>query len=228
MKAYLFSLPPVHAPARANKLSFPFDQRWTLAFWDTVFSRSASLPPRAAGASDAENRGHYLATALGHCGECHTPRNIGFAMAMSKQFSGAMLEGWHAYNITAAKGYGIGDWSDAQIADYLSTGHAMGRGSAAGPMAEAVANSLQHLTRDDVAALVAYLRRVEPKSGTPGTEVNPAPAQMLASASWETGSKRRRQPRRPTHFRGGLRRLPSVERRRSRDSLRRARRQPGG
>ena len=106
-------------------------------------------------------------------------------MALSKQFSGAMLQGWHAYNITADKAYGIGDWSDKQIADYLSSGHAVGRGSAAGPMAEAVANSLQYLTNDDVASLVAYLRRVEPKTGNAGTEVNPAPAQMITSASWK-------------------------------------------
>jgi mono/diheme cytochrome c family protein len=184
IKAYLFSLPAVHAPARQNELLFPFNQRGTMAFWNLVFLDQHRFRPDPR-ASDSENRGQYLATALGHCGECHTPRNIGFAMALSKQFSGAMLEGWHAYNITADKGYGIGDWSDKQIADYLSSGHAMGRGSAAGPMAEAVANSLQSLTNADVASLVAYLRRVEPKTGIAGTEVDPAPAQMIASASWK-------------------------------------------
>ena len=187
MKAYLFSLPAAHAPARKNALSFPFDQRWTLAVWNLVFLDQHRFRPDPS-ANDGENRGRYLATALGHCGECHTPRNIGFAMAMSEQFSGAMLQGWHASNITADKGYGIGDWSDKQFADYLSSGHAMGRGSAAGPMAEAVANSLQYMTGDDVASLVAYLRRVEPKTGTPGTEVNPAPETMIASAPWKPGS----------------------------------------
>ena len=187
MKAYLFSLPTVSAPARRNELSFPFDQRWTLAAWNLVFLDQHRFRPDPA-ASDQENRGAYLTTALGHCGECHTPRNAGFAMAMSKQFSGSMLEGWHAYNITADKGYGIGDWSDRQVADYLSAGHAAGRGSAAGPMAEAVADSLQYLVHDDVTALVAYLRRVEPKTGKPGTEVDPAPASMIASAAWKPGS----------------------------------------
>ncbi len=187
MKAYLFSLPAVRAPARENELSFPFNQRWTLAFWNLAFldqHRFKSDPQ----ANAAENRGQYLATALGHCGECHTPRNIGFAMAMSKQFSGAMLQGWHAYNITADRGYGICGWTDKQVADYLTTGHAMGRGSASGPMAEAVANSLQYLTADDTAALVAYLRRVEPQNGKPGTEVDPAPSKMVASAAWKPGA----------------------------------------
>lgn len=187
MKAYLFSLPTVRAPARRNELSFPFDHRWTLVFWNLAFLDQHRFRPDPQ-ASARENRGQYLATALGHCGECHTPRNLGFAMAMSKQFGGAMLEGWHAYNITADKGYGIGDWSDEQVASYLSTGHAPGRGSAAGPMAQAIADSLQYLTREDIAALVAYLRRVEPRTGKPGTEVDPAPARMVASAAWKPGA----------------------------------------
>jgi mono/diheme cytochrome c family protein len=184
IKAYLFSLPAVHAPARRNELWFPFNQRWTMAFWNLVFLDQHRFRPDPR-SDDSANRGQYLATALGHCGECHTPRNIGFAMALSKQFSGAMLQGWHAYNITSDKAYGIGDWSDKQIADYLSSGHSMGRGSAAGPMAEAVANSLQYLTGHDVASLVAYLRHIEPKTGKAGTEVNPAPAKMIGSSSWE-------------------------------------------
>jgi mono/diheme cytochrome c family protein len=95
MKAYLFFLPTVRAPARPNELSFLFDQRWTLTFWDLTFLDQHRFRP-GPGVSDSENRGRYLATALGHCGECHTPRNIGFAMATSRQFSGTMLEGWHA------------------------------------------------------------------------------------------------------------------------------------
>jgi mono/diheme cytochrome c family protein len=187
MKAYLFSLPPVHAPARPNQLSFPFNQRWTLAFWDLAFldeHRFKRDPALSAG----ENRGAYLATALGHCGECHTPRNIGFAMEIGRQFGGAVAQGWHAYNITTDKDYGIGDWSDQQIADYLSFGHAAGRGSASGPMGEAVGNSLRYLTADDTHSLVLYLRHVEPQTGVPGTEVDPAPGMMTASSAWAPGA----------------------------------------
>ena len=183
MKAYLFSLPPVHAPKRANQLAFPFDQRWTLAFWNLAFLDDHRFRPDPA-LSAGENRGAYLAIALGHCGECHTPRNIGFAMEIGRQFGGAVAQGWHAYNITTNKDYGIGDWSDQQIADYLRFGHAAGRGSASGPMGEAVGNSLQYLTADDTHALVLYLRHVEPQTGVPGTEVDPAPGTMTASSAW--------------------------------------------
>ena len=187
MKAYLFSLPPVHAPARPNQLSFPFNQRWTLAFWNLAFLDDHRFRPDPA-LSPGENRGAYLATALGHCGECHTPRNLGFAMEIGRQFGGAVAQGWHAYNITTDKDYGIGDWSDEQIADYLRFGHAAGRGSASGPMAEAVGNSLQYLTADDTSALVQYLRHVEPQTGVPGTEVDPKPGAMTASSTWAPGT----------------------------------------
>ncbi|HEY4173204.1 MAG TPA: cytochrome c [Rhodopila sp.] len=187
MKAYLFSLPPVHAPARPNQLSFPFNQRWTLAFWNLAFLDDHRFHPDP-GLSPGENRGAYLATALGHCGECHTPRNLGFAMEIGRQFGGAVAQGWHAYNITTDKDYGIGDWSDQQIADYLRFGHAAGRGSASGPMGEAVANSLQYLTSDDTRSLVQYLRHVEPQTGVPGTEVDPKPGAMTASSTWAPGA----------------------------------------
>jgi mono/diheme cytochrome c family protein len=187
MKAYLFSLPPVHAPAHPNRLSFPFNQRWTLAFWNLAFLDDHRFKPDPA-LSAGENRGAYLARALGHCGECHTPRNIGFAMEIGRQFGGAVAQGWHAYNITTDKDYGIGDWSDQQIADYLSFGHAAGRGSASGPMGEAVGNSLRYLTADDTRSLVLYLRRVEPQTGVPGTEVDPAPGTMTASSAWAPGA----------------------------------------
>lgn len=186
IKAYLFSLAPVHAPARPDDLAFPFNQRWTLAFWNLAFLNQRRFVPDPA-LTAMQNRGAYLATALGHCGECHTPRNIGFALAARRQFAGSMVDGWRAYNITSDKAQGVGDWSDRQLADYIHLGHAVGRGSAAGPMSEAVAYSLQYLTPDDTRALVAWLRHVNPQPGEAGGEINPAPATMTASSTWKPG-----------------------------------------
>ena len=182
IKAYLFSLPPKHAPARENGLAFPFNQRWGMAFWNLVFLDQHRFRPTLA-ASIEENRGAYLATALGHCGECHTPRNLAFAMEQNRQFAGTTVNGWRAYNITSDKTYGVGGWSDRQLADYLQTGHADGRGSAAGPMGEAVANSLQYLTPQDTAALVSYLRKVPPQTGEPG-EIAATTRGMSESTAW--------------------------------------------
>jgi mono/diheme cytochrome c family protein len=143
-----------------------------MAFWNLLFLRDRRFAPDPT-QSDAVNRGAYLAIALGHCAECHTPRNLAYGLQTGREFAGEMLEGWWAYNITSDKRLGVGAWSDAQLASYLSSAHAEGRGSAAGPMAEAVENSLQHLTPQDIAALVAYLRTVSAQAE--GYEVNTAP-----------------------------------------------------
>lgn len=184
IKAYLFSLPPVHVQPRQDQLAFPFNQRWTMSFWNLAFLDAHRFRDNPA-FSAAENRGDYLATALGHCGECHTPRNVGFAMKNSAQFSGALLEGWHAYDITPDAQSGIGSWSDAQLGQYLHTGHADGRGSAAGPMSEVVSNSLQYLSSDDINAIVAYLRKLKPLPDSTGDSAVSVQTQGAQQASAE-------------------------------------------
>ena len=131
IKAYLFSLPVAHAPARDDDLSFPYNQRWAVSLWNALFLKKQRFEPEQ-GKSDAWNRGAYLATALGHCGECHTPRNAAFAMKHGEALAGAELQGWKAYNITSDKEHGIGTWSDQELSDYLAKGHATGRGTASG------------------------------------------------------------------------------------------------
>jgi mono/diheme cytochrome c family protein len=159
IKAYLFSLPPVHATPPGNTLAFPFNQRWAMLFWSTLFNRDVRFAPDATKSAEW-NRGAYLAEALAHCGECHTPRNLGLALDNRDKFAGAIAAGWRAFNISADKATGLGSWSDDQIFAYLSQGHVTGHGSASGPMGEAVDDSFAKLTADDVHAIVAYLRSV--------------------------------------------------------------------
>jgi mono/diheme cytochrome c family protein len=187
IKAYLFSLPTVRAPQKPNNFPFPFNQRWGMALWNTVFLKEHRFEPDPS-LNAQENRGAYLASALGHCAECHTPRNVAFGLQSGQQFAGAVLQGWKAYNITSDKRFGVGAWSDRDLADYLNTGHADGHGSAAGPMGEAVEHSLQYLTPQDTAALVAYLRKVPARPGTAGNEVNASPAAMTSSTAWAPGA----------------------------------------
>jgi mono/diheme cytochrome c family protein len=117
IKAYLFSLPPVDVVNRADTLSFPFNQRWAMGPWSLFFNENVRFEPNTA-RSPEWNRGAYLAEALAHCGDCHTPRNLAFALNNHSKFSGAVAAGWHAFNITADRGTGIGTWSDNEIADY--------------------------------------------------------------------------------------------------------------
>ena len=119
--SYSFSLAPVRSANRANTLGFPFDQRWLMGPWSLFFNENVRFRPSAA-QSPEWNRGAYLAEALAHCGECHTPRNLAFALNNRKKFAGAVTAGWHAFNISSDRGSGIGAWNDKEIAAYLSDG----------------------------------------------------------------------------------------------------------
>jgi len=178
IKAYLFSLEPVHAPAAVNTLRFPFNQRGLMSLWSLLFNTDRRYEPNTQRSAEW-NRGAYLTEALGHCGECHTPRNLLFALNNRRKFAGAVQAGWRAYNITSDRRSGVGSWSDAELAHYLSVGHAAGRGTASGPMGEVVDESLSHLKPGDISAMVAYLRTV------PGIAVSdlPEPKTELAANS---------------------------------------------
>src|SRR5262249_40447885 len=141
IKADLFNLPAVHPPPVENTLAFPFNQRWLMAFWSAFFNENRRFQPNTA-QSPEWNRGAYIAEALAHCGECHTPRNLVFALDNRNKFRGTVAGGWYAYNISSDKGSGVGAWSDAELRDYLAAGHAPKRGTAAGPICAGAHHSL--------------------------------------------------------------------------------------
>jgi mono/diheme cytochrome c family protein len=182
IKAYLFTLRPVHAPAPKNSLAFPFNQRSLMSLWSALFNSDRRFEPNL-DRSPEWNRGAYLVEAMGHCGECHTPRNLFFALNNREKFGGAVQAGWRAYNITADRSSGVGAWSDADLANYLSEGHADGRGTATGPMGEAVDDSLKYLKAGDIAAMVTYLRSVPAlaTSDLPEPKLAPAATAQVAA-----------------------------------------------
>jgi mono/diheme cytochrome c family protein len=159
IKAYLFSLKPVKQANMPNTFAFPYNQRWLMTIWEKLFDPDHRFRP-VEGQSAEWNRGAYLVEAAGHCGECHTPRNLMQALDQRRKFAGGVAEGWNAYNISTDKVSGIGDWSAEELNAYLSTGHAKGRGVASGPMGEAIDVSLSSLTKSDITAIVTYLRSI--------------------------------------------------------------------
>jgi mono/diheme cytochrome c family protein len=176
IKAYLLSLPAVPRQNQRDTLQFPFNQRWSMIFWSWAFNPSTRFAPNTEQSAEW-NRGAYIAEALAHCGECHTPRNLAFALDNGRKFAGAVAAGWRAYDITSDKGTGIGAWSDDEIFAYLAKGHTIGHGTASGPMGEAVDHSLSHMEPADIRALVTYLRSIPPvASFEPATIAPPAPA----------------------------------------------------
>ena len=177
IKAYLFTLKPIKYTHPRDDVAFPFNQRYLVAFWNALFKPWHRFQPNA-DQSAVWNRGAYLLEALGHCGDCHTPRNIMFGLNNRRKFAGAIIQGWKAYNITRDPKWGIGSWSDAQLQDYLAHGHADGHGSASGPMAEVIDNSLRFLTQDDIGAMATYLRSVPSKEATGELAVATAPTEQ--------------------------------------------------
>ncbi|MBO9197861.1 cytochrome c [Rhizobium sp. 16-449-1b] len=149
-----------HAPEK-TALPFPFSIRASMSVWNLLFLDKDRFQPDASKSAEW-NRGAYLAEALEHCSTCHTPRNLFMAESGSQALSGASIGSWFAPNITSDKVDGIGGWSDEELVQYLRTGHVAGKAQAAGPMAEAIEHSMQHLTEADLKALVVYLRDTKP------------------------------------------------------------------
>jgi mono/diheme cytochrome c family protein len=148
-----------------------------MAAWSLLYNPDRRFEPNA-DRSPEWNRGAYLAEALAHCGECHTPRNLAQALDNRRKFSGALVTGWRAFNISGDRATGVGAWGDEDLEQYLSTGHAQRHGTAAGPMGEAVDASLNHLAKSDIHAIVTYLRSVPAVStpAFPSPKIEPAPA----------------------------------------------------
>ncbi len=163
LKAYIFSLPPVDRPNKPHDIDFPFGFRFLMTFWQWLFFEPGVLAPDPA-RSEQWNRGAYLVEALGHCGECHTPREITGALDQSMAYAGTLdgPDGDAVPNITPDPETGIGTWSDKDLifmfrSSLLPDGDAVG-----GTMAEVVQNGTRYLTQEDLEAIVAFLRALKP------------------------------------------------------------------
>ncbi|MGO3518005.1 MAG: c-type cytochrome [Acetobacter cibinongensis] len=201
IKAYLFSLHPEKAETPQNTLVFPFNQRWGMVFWNWLNNPNKRFEPDS-NRSPEWNRGAYLTEALGHCSQCHTPRNFTYGLS-SKAYAGAVQVGWKAYNLTSDKEHGLGDWTDEQLSAYLSTGKAVGRGAASGPMAEAVEHGLRYMTPSDISAMVTYFRSIAPIAKGPVAQDMP-PANTSLSTTYKRGEALFAQACAGCHLANGL------------------------
>ena len=152
--AYVRRIAAVKAPNPENELSFPFDVRLGMLAWRELFFAPGYFKPTA-GKSAEWNRGAYLVDALGHCSDCHSPRNIMGAIKGKALFTGTEIDGFYAPDI--ASGALAKTWTKDNLAQFLKTGASPQRGSVFGPMADVIHDSLSYLTDPDIAAIVTYL-----------------------------------------------------------------------
>lgn len=157
IRAYLATFPPVHAVATRNELPWYLSWRGELAGWNLLnFDKGEyrSDPKHSA----QWNRGAYLVEGLGHCGACHTPTNVIGGSKTDKSYQGGDAgRHWYAPGLGDNLRDGVGNWSAAEIVEYLKTG-ANAKSATAGPMTEVVMNSTRHFTDADLQAIAVYLK----------------------------------------------------------------------
>jgi mono/diheme cytochrome c family protein len=153
----MLRIAPVTYHPPKTELPFPFF-RPAMAVWNLFFFSEGKVQGAVAVGGQQLSRGRYLVEALGHCSVCHTPRGAMMQEQSGKHLGGGMTNGWWAPNLTPDK-TGIGDWSDEELTRFLTTGRNH-MAAAGGEMGTIVSNSLSKLNQDDIAAIVAYLRKV--------------------------------------------------------------------
>ncbi len=178
--AYLNSLDPVRHEVDTNQLPFPFNIRASLIAWNWLVFEEGEYRPDP-DRSAAWNRGAYLVQGLGHCGSCHTPKNLIGGDKDDEFLTGSALQSWMAPDITANSHTGIGGWSEAEIVRYLKTG-ANRFDMASGPMAEAVEHSTQHWKDEDLSAVALYLKSLGDREQPPPEALSADTAIMRTGA----------------------------------------------
>ena len=162
--AYLKTLPKVAGKVRDHDVPFPFNIRRNIGIWKLLFMDDRPFVPDAARPAQW-NRGAYLVNALGHCAECHSPRNFLGGIVASQRFAGGPDpdgKGW-VPNITQK---GLSDWNEKDIAYFLESGQTPDGDSAGGSMVSVIRN-ISQLSETDRAAIANYIKSLPPVDGPP-------------------------------------------------------------
>lgn len=167
--AWTMSRPAVdESPQQQTELPFPFNIRLSMVLWNAFFLDESERFSREQSMTE---RGSYLVNHLGHCGECHTPRNALYGPDSERYLAGALVDGWLAPNLTSDAMSGIGAWTEDALVEYLQTGYAGDIAQAAGSMNKVVQHGTRFLETEDLRAVAAYLMSVEPISDPTHTRV---------------------------------------------------------
>ncbi len=162
--AYLRTLPPSPRANTPHRLRFPYNQRLLLSAWKRLYFRPGPFVPDPRRSAEV-NRGAYIVQALGHCGECHTPRNALGAPESDRYLAGGKgPDGKDVDNLTPT---GLRKWDDGELKDFLQTGLTPAGDVVSATMDEVVRNATSKLTPTDLAALIAYLRSLPPLPDKP-------------------------------------------------------------
>ena len=165
--AFLMTLPPVTRPNLAHEVPWYLQGDLGNRAWRLLNFRAGRFTPNP-GRDPQWNRGAYLATALAHCGECHTPRDVTGAMDLTRPYAGNPdgVDGETTPNITSHEEDGVGDWDVDDLVTYFEMGMTPWADFSGGAMAEVIDNGLAHLTDADREALAVYVHSLPPLPDT--------------------------------------------------------------
>jgi mono/diheme cytochrome c family protein len=161
IRAYLMSMEPVRKEAPPHDLAWYMSTRLAAGAWKAVNFKPARFQPEPT--KDAQwNRGAYLVRHLGHCGECHSPRNATGVIRAELEMAGSRLGDEKVPNITPHRTDGIGRWSASDIEYFLDIGMLPDGDFAGSSMVDVIEDNTSQLTRDDRMAIAAYLQSLPP------------------------------------------------------------------
>jgi mono/diheme cytochrome c family protein len=158
VRAYLSTLMPVSNQRPEPALVWPLQHRVFMRGWDWMFFKEGAFVPNAQKSAEW-NRGAYLVEGPGHCGACHTPKNVLGGDKHREPLQGNRIQSWFAPRLANDSHAGLGAWSVDDIVEYLKTGR-NARSGATGLMAEVVENSTSKLTDADLEAIAVYIKDV--------------------------------------------------------------------
>lgn len=171
MYAYMQKIPAVERQNKPHDIPFIVKWRflmfgWKLLFFypfDGVFAKDPSQ-------SDQWNRGAFLVEGPGHCGMCHTPVTMFGSPQRDMAYTGSVIDGYAAPNITGTslKKVSVDEMVKIFKYDQLPSG-----GMVKGPMKEVNHDSLVYLKDEDLEAISVYLK----------STVDPNPVNLSGSGS---------------------------------------------
>jgi alcohol dehydrogenase (quinone), cytochrome c subunit len=167
---FKYAVAPARIPNRASDIPFPLSMRWPLTYWRWLFAAKPVPFKAPAGFASAQVQGAYFVDGLGHCGECHTPRNAFMQLkavtrADGPQYlTGAVIQSYFAPSLRSDGAGSLRDWSEDELAQFLRTG-ANSRGIAFGSMSDVIIHSTQYLSEADAGSTAHYLKSLNSQDG---------------------------------------------------------------
>lgn len=162
---FKYAVAPAGIADRPSDIPFPLSMRWPLTYWRWFFASKPSPFTVPVGLDSVQAQGAYFVDGLGHCGECHTSRNVFMQLrAVSRgegahYLSGAVVETYFAPSLRSDGTGSLRDWSEDDLIEFLRTG-ANSRAIAFGSMSDVIVHSTQYMSEADARSTAHYLKSV--------------------------------------------------------------------